>query len=125
MLKMPRTILAGGVDSQSPAKAPTAHLLMQIRHNLVVPEKPFFRRGCCVLKTAHHVEASENTGLFGMKRGRTGSALAATALCAVACTLLWPQAQDSAAVLAAQDDPVELSDLQLNSVLRNNSAAIA
>jgi hypothetical protein len=38
--------------------APIAHLLMQIRHNLVVPEKPFFRRGCCVLKTAHHFEES-------------------------------------------------------------------
>src|SRR5882672_2191633 len=31
------------------------HLLMQIRHNLVVGEKPFFRRGSCVLKAAHHV----------------------------------------------------------------------
>lgn len=39
--------------------------------------------------------------------------------------LLWPQAQDAAAILAAQDDPAVLSDLQLNSVLRNNSAAIA
>src|SRR3982074_2316721 len=27
---------------------------MQIRHNLVVLEKPFFRRGCCVLRAAHH-----------------------------------------------------------------------
>jgi hypothetical protein len=60
-----------------------------------------------------------------MKRWRIGSALAATALCAVACTLLWPQARDAAAVLAAQDDPAELSDLQLNSVLRNDTAAIA
>src|SRR6202166_2434241 len=98
---------------------------MQIRHNLVVPEKPFFRRGCCVLKTAHHVWVSENTGLFGMKRWRIGSALAATALCAVACAMLWPQARDAAAILAAQDDPSELSDLQLNSALRNNTAAVA
>src|SRR5258707_11310852 len=75
-VEMPRTILAGGVDSQSPAKAPTAHLLMQIRHNLVVPEKPFFRRGCCVLKAAHHFGASENIGFFGMKRSRLGLALA-------------------------------------------------
>jgi hypothetical protein len=60
-----------------------------------------------------------------MKRWRIGSALAATALCAVACTLLWPQARDAAAILAAQDDPAELSDLQLNSVLRNDTAAIA
>jgi hypothetical protein len=60
-----------------------------------------------------------------MKRWRIGSALAATAVCAVACTLLWPQARDAFAVLVAQDDPAELSDLQLNSVLRNDTAAIA
>jgi hypothetical protein len=60
-----------------------------------------------------------------MKRWRIGSALAATALCAVACTLLWPQARDAAAILAAHDDPAVLSDLQLNSALRNNTAAIA
>src|SRR6202046_1627703 len=36
-------------------RAPAAHWLMQIRHNLVVPEKPFFRRGRCVLKEAHHL----------------------------------------------------------------------
>ena len=39
--------------------------------------------------------------------------------------MLWPQARDAAAILAAQDDPSELSDLQLNSALRNNTAAIA
>src|ERR1700722_14050916 len=101
-------------------RAPSAHLLMQIRHNLVVPEKPFFRRGRCVLKTAHHVEQSRNTGFFGMKRWRIGSALAATAVCALACVALWPHARDAIAVLAAQNDPAELSDLQLNSALRNS-----
>ena len=105
---------------------PAAHLLMEIRHNLVVPEKPFFRRGCCVLKMAHHVWVSEYTlGFLGMKRWQIGLALAGTALCAVAFVMLWPQARDAAAMLAAQDDPAVLSDLQLNSVLRNNSAAIA
>ena len=49
---------------------------MQIRHNLVVGEKPFFRRGGCVLKTAYHLEKDENIGLFGMRRLRLGSALA-------------------------------------------------
>ena len=48
---MPGTILAGA----SIRRAPAAHLLMQIRHNLVVPEKPFFRRGCCVAKAAHYL----------------------------------------------------------------------
>jgi ATP-dependent protease HslVU (ClpYQ) peptidase subunit len=60
-----------------------------------------------------------------MKRWRIGSALAGTAMCAMACVLLWPYGRDAFAVLAAQDDPVELSDLQLNSALRNNQAVIA
>jgi hypothetical protein len=61
---------------------------------------------------------------FGMKRSRIGSALAGTAVCALACALLWPQARDAGAILAAQDDPAELADLQLNSALRNNRAVI-
>jgi hypothetical protein len=105
-------------------RAPTTHLLMQIRHNLVVPEKPFFRRGRCVLKTAHHLEDRGNTGFFGMKRLRIGSALAGMAVCAAACVALWPHARDAGAILAAQDDPAELSDLQLNSALRNNRAVV-
>jgi hypothetical protein len=60
-----------------------------------------------------------------MKRWRIGSALAGTAVCALACALLWPHAHEAGAVLAAQDDPVELSDLQLNSALRNNHEVIA
>src|SRR6202790_5746966 len=94
---------------------------MQIRHHLVGPEKAFLRRGRCVLKTAHHVVESENIGFFGMKRLRIGSALAGTAACAMACALLWPHARDAGAVLAAQDDPAEFSDIQLNSALRNNA----
>ena len=39
-------------DPEPIREVPAAHLLMQIRHNLVVSEKPFFRRGCCVQKTA-------------------------------------------------------------------------
>jgi hypothetical protein len=59
-----------------------------------------------------------------MKRRRIGSALAATAVCTVACALLWPHARDAGAVLAAQDDPASLADLQLNSALRNNQALV-
>jgi hypothetical protein len=102
---------------------------MQIRHNLVVPEKPFFRRGRCVNKTTHHFKArlktSETIGFFGMTRWRIGSAVAATVVCASACALSWPQARDAGAILAAQNDPSELSDLELNSALRNNRTAIA
>ncbi|THD76148.1 MAG: hypothetical protein E7813_00085 [Bradyrhizobium sp.] len=60
-----------------------------------------------------------------MKRTQIGLALAATAVCAVAGTWLWPHARDAAAILAAQDDPAELSDLQLNSALRNDRTVIA
>src|SRR5712692_6460433 len=98
---------------------------MQIRHNLVVPEKPFFRRGRCVLKAAHHLEGSEDIGVFGMKRTRIGSALVGTTVCAVACVLLWPHAREAGAILAAQDDPAALSDIQLNSALRDNQPVIA
>jgi hypothetical protein len=55
---------------------------------------------------------------------RTGSALAGMAVCATACAVLWPYARDAGAMLAAQDDPVELSDLKLNSALRNDQGAI-
>ena len=58
-------------------------------------------------------------------RLRIGAAMAGMAGCAVACALLWPHARDAGAVLAAQDDPVELSDLQLNSALRNDPDMIA
>src|SRR6202790_3878779 len=60
-----------------------------------------------------------------MKRRRIGSALAGMAVCAVACALLWPHARDAGAILAAQEDPVELADIQLDSALRNNQAVIA
>lgn len=59
-----------------------------------------------------------------MKRWRIGPAMAGMAVCAVACTLLWPHARDAHAILAARDDPAELSDLQLNSVMRNNAEMI-
>ncbi len=59
-----------------------------------------------------------------MRRLRIGSALAALAVCAVACLLLWPHAREAFAILAAQDDPAELADLKLNSALRNNRAVV-
>src|SRR5258708_6670215 len=92
---------------------------MQIRHNLVVWEKPFFRRGSCVLKTAHHLKGSRKHRVFGMWL-RIGAAMTGMAGCAVACALLWPHARDAGAVLAAQDDPAQLSELLTNSALRNS-----
>ena len=60
-----------------------------------------------------------------MKWLRIGSALAGMAVCAVACVLLWPHAREAGAILAAQDDPADLADLQLDSVLRNNPGIVA
>jgi hypothetical protein len=60
-----------------------------------------------------------------MKRWRLGLAVAGVAVCVIACALLWPRARDAAAILAAQDDPAALSDVQLNTALRNNQAVIA
>src|ERR1700674_6097272 len=59
-----------------------------------------------------------------MKRPRIGSALAGMMVCAAACVLAWPHARDAGAILAAQDDPAELADIQLDSGLRNNQAVI-
>src|SRR5712664_1930934 len=60
-----------------------------------------------------------------MNRWRLGSAVAGVAVCAIACALLWPRARDAGAILAAQDDPAALADVQLNAALRNNQAVIA
>src|SRR3954471_8981286 len=98
---------------------------MQIRHNLVVGEKPFFRRGGCVLKTAYHLEKDENIGLFWMRRLRLGSALAGMALSVAVCAAVWPHAREATAILAAQDDPAALSDIHINSALRSNQVLVA
>jgi hypothetical protein len=63
--------------------------------------------------------------VFWMKRPRIGLALTGMTVCAVACALLWPHARDAGAILAAQDDPAQLSDIQLDSALRNNQAVVA
>src|SRR5229473_5292131 len=56
---------------------------------------------------------------------RIGSAIAGMGICAALLAVLWPHARDAGAILAAQDDPAVLSDLQLNSALRNDHAVIA
>lgn len=38
--------------------------------------------------------------------------------------MLWPHARDAAAILLAQDDPAQLSDIQVGSALRKNDEAI-
>jgi hypothetical protein len=60
-----------------------------------------------------------------MKRLRIGRVLAVMMVSGAALVVLWPRARDAGAMLAAQDDPAQLSDLQLNSALRNNQNIIA
>jgi hypothetical protein len=60
-----------------------------------------------------------------MKRLRIGLGVSGMVLCALTCALLWPHARDGAVILAAQDDPAELSDLAVDSVVRNDPAVIA
>ncbi|ABE63364.1 conserved hypothetical protein [Nitrobacter hamburgensis X14] len=57
-------------------------------------------------------------------RWRIGSAMTGAAICATAFALLWPHAKDAGAVLMVQDDPARLSDLQLDSILRNDPALV-
>ena len=59
-----------------------------------------------------------------MKRGRISAAFACMAISATMLAALWPHAHSAGAVLAAQDDPAELSDLQLGSAVLNNQAQI-
>jgi hypothetical protein len=54
-----------------------------------------------------------------MKRRRTSLALIGMAASAAVLLALWPHAHEAAALLEAQDDPAQLSDLKLNSALRN------
>ena len=60
-----------------------------------------------------------------MKRRRIGLALAAMTVSGAALAGMWPHAREAGAILAAQDDPAELSDLQVNSALRNNQNIVA
>jgi hypothetical protein len=41
---------------------------------------------------------------------------------AAVCAALWPHARDAGAIVLAQDDPAELSDVRLDAVLRQNQA---
>ncbi|QDW39464.1 hypothetical protein FFI89_021375 [Bradyrhizobium sp. KBS0727] len=60
-----------------------------------------------------------------MRRSRIGLALAGMAVCMAALAQLMPHARDAFAILAAQDDPAALADLQVNSAMRNNPVLVA
>jgi hypothetical protein len=60
-----------------------------------------------------------------MKQSRLGLALTLMTISGIALAVLWPHARDAGAILAARDDPAVLSEIQLNSALRNNQAVVA
>jgi hypothetical protein len=60
-----------------------------------------------------------------MRRLRIGLALTGMAVCVATLALVAPRARDAFAILAAQDDPADLADLQVNSAMRNNPALVA
>ena len=51
--------------------------------------------------------------------------MAAMVASGAALAAAWPHAREAGAILAAQDDPAALSDLKINSALRNNQDVIA
>lgn len=60
-----------------------------------------------------------------MKRRWVAVGLAGVTACAVAFVVLWPRAEHAAAVFAASNDPVTLSDLHLDSTLRHDPDLLA
>ncbi len=60
-----------------------------------------------------------------MNRSRIAWALGVMTVSGIALADLWPHAREAYAILAAQDDPAELSEIQLNSALRNSQKTIS
>jgi len=61
---------------------------------------------------------------FSMVLLRIGLSLAGAVACAAVGTVIWPQVRHATNVFVAANDPVSLSDVQLNSVLRNGRDGI-
>lgn len=59
-----------------------------------------------------------------MKHARLGLAVAGMAGSVAVGATLWPHARDALAILIVQDEPAQLADVQINSVLRNNQPLI-
>ena len=62
--------------------------------------------------------------VLSMKWLRIGTALTGLIGCALAFAQIAPNAREAAAIFAAQDDPAELSELRLDSVLRNQDRLV-
>src|SRR5258706_7886348 len=112
--------MVGAVDYQRPGSSSAyANSTQSCR-----PREALLSSGPLCLKNGTPFWGKRKHRVFQMKRLRIASALAGTALCALGFALLWPHARDAGRVLAARDDPAELSDLQLNSALRTAPAGL-
>jgi hypothetical protein len=60
-----------------------------------------------------------------MKPARLSLALVGMVASAAVGAALWPHARDAGAVLAVHDEPAQLADLEIDSVLRNDEARLA
>jgi len=60
-----------------------------------------------------------------MKRRRIGLAMAGVAVSAAVFAALWPHAREAGEIFAMQDDPAALSDMRIDSALRNNQSLVA
>src|SRR5437870_1877135 len=87
------------------------------------PESPSFV-GEVVSRRWHTILITGRNPVLAMKRAKLGLAVAGMVVSATVAATLWPNARDAWAVLAAQDDPAELSSLQVNSALRNDPGLI-
>src|SRR5262245_3860886 len=87
------------------------------------PDSPSFV-GAVVSRKGHPILRAEKLRVFAVKRARVSLAVACMAAGAAVVAALVPNARDAIAVLAAQDDPAELSTVQVNSALRNNPKLI-
>src|ERR1700693_3240328 len=117
---MPPIILGGIADSQSPVRSSAhANSTQSCR-----PREALLSSGPLCLKSGTPFQWSGDDRFFRrffrMKRSRIVWAMAGMAVSGIALAALWPHARDAGAILAAQDDPAALSEIQLNSAMRNN-----
>src|SRR5215475_6267446 len=91
---------------------------------LSFPDSPSFV-GQVVSRKWHTIlMVAKRTGFSAMGRAKLGLAALSMVVSAAVTAMLWPNARDALAVLAVQDDPAALADLQLNSALRNTPGLI-
>jgi hypothetical protein len=78
---------------------------------------------CLAIGTLSSV--TEKRADFDVMRARISTGLAGLAISIAVGAAMWPHVRHAGSVLAAQDDPAQLADLQLDTALQQDRAAIA